>query len=102
MRARALVPLKQGTRLLDVVDLADVCGLHPDTVRKLVRLGLVDPLTDRPLLFTYESAIRVRRIRRIRSSFGGTYQTAGLILELSERVAELERRLTALEESQWT
>jgi hypothetical protein len=70
-------------------------------VLKLVRLGLVDPQTDRPLLFTRESVSRIHRIRRIRRHFGGTFQTAGLILELSERIAELEQRLAALENSRW-
>jgi len=97
MRVRALVPLHQGTSFLDLGELAGYCSLHPDTIRTLVRLGLVEPWTDRPLLFTRESVLRIRRLHRIRRQFGGTYQAAGLILELSDRVAELEQRLATLE-----
>ncbi|MFI7528625.1 chaperone modulator CbpM [Nocardia salmonicida] len=78
------------------------CGLHPDMVRRLVALGLVDGFREGTDLRFEPSAVSVvARIRRLRSGLGLNYAAIGLVLDLLDRIEELEsdpRRRT----SQWT
>src|SRR4051812_29887345 len=71
-----------GTAELDA--LAQESGLHPDTVRRLVRLGLLQSP------FPRDAAARLARAGRLRRDLGLNYAGAILACELLDRIAALE------------
>jgi chaperone modulatory protein CbpM len=73
--------------------LAHDAGLHPDVVRRLVDLGLVD---DRPP-FPPNAAAQLARAVRLRRDLGLNYAGAVLATELLARIDELEARMRRAE-----
>ena len=62
---------------------------------RLVALGLLEPVRDSAgeLWFGRDQLLAVARIRRLRLSLGLNYSALGLVTDLLDRVAELERQL---------
>lgn len=81
------------TRLLHLDVFSERCGLHPDLVRRFVVLGLVEPEKrgDNTLWFATTQVRRIERMQRLRSDLGLNYNALGLVLDLLERIEELER-----------
>jgi DNA-binding transcriptional MerR regulator len=77
---------------LSLDQLARRCGLHPDMVRRLVALGLVPCRPDARGEPTFDrSAVAVvARIQRLRTGLGLNYSAIGLVLDLLDRIDELE------------
>ena len=67
--------------------LAHDAGLHPELVRRLIRLGAVEP--DAP-----DAAARLARTVRLRRDLGLNYAGAILACELLARIDDLEARLS--------
>jgi MerR HTH family regulatory protein len=88
-----LVARGQGRISLNV--LATQAGLHPDLVRRLVALGLVEPCggTRAAPLFRRQDAALLNRALRLRRDLGLDYAGAVLACELLARIDELEARL---------
>ncbi|MDQ1382054.1 MAG: chaperone modulatory protein CbpM [Actinomycetota bacterium] len=91
---------------LDLQTFSRAAGMHPDLVRRLVTLGLLDatPGPGVDLSFARDQLAAVARIRRLRESLALNYAAIGLVAELLDRVAELERlrrRTPATEGRQW-
>jgi MerR HTH family regulatory protein len=82
-------------RLVEVDVLARAAGMHPDLVRRLVRLGVVERGggTAQAPLFRIEGAAQLARAVRLRRDLG--LNVAGVLLagELLARIDELEERL---------
>jgi hypothetical protein len=76
---------------VEVELLARDSGLHPDVVRRLVRLGAVDPP------FTLGAAARLSQVTRLRRDLGLNYAGAVLACDLLARIDELEARLRRYE-----
>lgn len=70
--------------------LARRTGLHPELVRRLVRIAAIDPL--RP-----DAAARLARLTRLRRDLGLNYAGAVLADELLTRIHQLEARLARYE-----
>lgn len=70
--------------------LAHDAGIHPEVVRRLIRLGAVDP-------GSRCAAARLARISRLRRDLGVNYAGAILACELLARIDELEARLRTYE-----
>jgi chaperone modulatory protein CbpM len=83
------------TGRLDLVTFCRVAGIHPDMGRRLVALGLLDPVHDSAgePWFGRDQLLAVARIRRLRTGLGLNYSSLGLVADLLDRVADLERRL---------
>jgi DNA-binding transcriptional MerR regulator len=81
-------------RLIEIEVLARETGLHPEVVRRFVRLGLVEPAggTARAPLFRPDAASRLARALRLRRDLGLNYAGAVLASELLARIDELEER----------
>ncbi|MER6829091.1 chaperone modulator CbpM [Streptosporangium sp. NPDC000563] len=77
---------------LDLETFADRTGTHPDLLRRLVVLGLLDAWTDAEgnLWFPPPQLLTMARIRRLRAGFSINYAALGLVLDLLDRIAELE------------
>jgi hypothetical protein len=70
----------------DAEALARRAGLHPALVRRLIRIGAVDP-------FAWDAAPRLARLVRLRRDLGLNYAGAVLACDLLARIDELEARL---------
>jgi chaperone modulatory protein CbpM len=84
------------TGLVGLESLAAAAGLHPEVVRRLVRLGLIEACggTRAAPLFRRQDAPLLARAARLRRDLGLNYAGAVLACELLARIDELERRLT--------
>jgi chaperone modulatory protein CbpM len=82
-------------RMIEIEVLARETGLHPELVRRLVRLGLVEPSggTSQAPLFRPDAPSRLARAVRLRRDLGLNYAGAVLVGELLARIDELEERL---------
>ncbi len=72
-------------------------GLHPEVVRRLIRLGLLEPgggTAAAPLYRSQDAVLLVRAVR-LRGDLGLNYAGAVLASELVARIEDLERRLRA-------
>jgi chaperone modulatory protein CbpM len=67
----------------DIEVLAHDAGLHPELVRRLVRLGAVDPAER-------DAAAHLAAVVRLRRDLGLNYAGAILAYELLERIERLE------------
>jgi hypothetical protein len=80
--------------LLTAREVGDIVGLHADLVIRFYDLGLIDAQVDRPrLLFDVDVLPRIELALRLRDDLGIGTASCGLILDLLERIEELERRL---------
>jgi chaperone modulatory protein CbpM len=70
-------------------------GVHPEMVGRLVALGLLDPERDAAgnLWFGRDQLLALARVRRLRAGLGVNYAALGLVIDLLDRVATLEREL---------
>ena len=86
---------------LDLDEFAAAAGLHPELVRRLVALGIIDAARDSAgrLWFTRSQLSDIARIQRLRAGFALNYAATGLVIDLLDRIAVLEagmRRRTRL------
>ncbi len=77
---------------LDLDEFAAAAGLHPDLVRRLVALGILDASRDAAgrLWFARSELARVGRVQRLRAGFALNYAATGLVIDLLDRIAALE------------
>ncbi|GHD80902.1 hypothetical protein GCM10010317_103470 [Streptomyces mirabilis] len=93
---------------LSVDAVARHSGLHPDTIRRFVALGLVDAERDAAghLVFDPTAPAVLARIQRLRSGLCHDYASIGLVLDLLDRISLLETALrgrgTRSETPPWT
>ncbi len=81
------------TTLLRIDIFSRRCGLHPDLVRRFVTLGLIEPAaqTGDEMWFSSAQVGRIARMQRLRSDLALNYSAVGLVLDLLDRIEELER-----------
>jgi hypothetical protein len=92
MTSYALVPVARTGRLrLD--DFASRAGLHPDLVRRFVALGLLDASRDAAgeLWFPPAQLAAASRIQRLHQGLALNYTAIGVVADLLDRIAVLER-----------
>jgi hypothetical protein len=77
---------------LDLQSFAQATGTHPDLVRRLVTLGVLDAETDSAgrLWFAPAQVTAMARIQRLRAGFSLNYAAVGLVIDLLDRIAALE------------
>ena len=71
---------------------ARATNLHPVLVRRLVELGLLDATRDThgELWFDPAQLAAAARLQRLRAAFALNYAALGLVVELLDRLADLE------------
>lgn len=92
-----------GTPLVAIEVLAHEAGLHPELVRRLIRLGALEPAggTTRTPLFPRDAAARLALIARLRRDLGLNYAGAMLACDLLARIEAIEDRLARYEPRPW-
>jgi MerR family transcriptional regulator, heat shock protein HspR len=84
--------------LLTIEELARATGLHPGQIEVFVRFGLVEPASGgEPALFAVAVVGRLRSIARLRRDLGVNLAGVAAILEMQERMAELQREVERLQ-----
>ena len=80
---------------LNLEEFALLSGLHPDLIRRLVALGLIDADRDTAgeLWFSRGEFAAVARVQRLRAGFALNYAAIGLVTDLLDRIALLEAAL---------
>jgi chaperone modulatory protein CbpM len=93
MTRYALVRRRGGRVGLDA--LARDAGLHPELARRLVALGVVEPVGGSRAnpLFAGDAAARLARAARLRRDLGLNYAGAVLACDLLARIDDLEAEL---------
>lgn len=86
---------------------AQLAGVHPELVRRLVALGLLEVTRDAQGRWWFDpSQVReMARIQRLRTGLNLGYCAVGLVVELLDRIAELEqaqRRRSRRGDAPWT
>jgi hypothetical protein len=81
--------------LLDLESFAQRLSLHPEFVRRLVALGLLEATQDTAghLLFAPSQLAAASRMQRLRAGFALNYAALSLVVDLLDRIAALEREL---------
>lgn len=69
----------------------DACA-HPELVRRLVTLGILDADRDASgaLWFTRDQLVTLARVQRLHAGFSLNYAALGLVCDLLDRIAALE------------
>ncbi len=76
---------------LRIIDLCKESSLRADLIRRLLNLGLIDPVQTRPEpLFDEGTLLRVRRMLRLHHDLGIGWTSLGLVMDLLDRIHELE------------
>jgi chaperone modulatory protein CbpM len=72
-------------------------GLHPELVRRLVALGLIPATTDGAgrLWFVPSDVAVVASLRRLRADLSLNYAALGLVMDLLDRIWQLENASTS-------
>ena len=80
---------------LSLEEFALLSGLHPDLIRRLVALGLLEAHRDTAgaLWISRSELAEVARVQRLRASFALNYAAIGLVADLLDRIAVLEADL---------
>jgi DNA-binding transcriptional MerR regulator len=84
--------------LVSLNELARLCRCHPELVERFARYGLIDPVdeTSGELLFPRSCVPRLRRALRLRQDLGLNAYSLSLVLDLIDRIEELEAELKHL------
>jgi hypothetical protein len=80
---------------LSLEEFAISSGLHPDLIRRLVALGLLEADRDAAgrLWFYRGELAALARMQRLRAGFSLNYAAVGLVADLLDRIAVLEAAL---------
>jgi hypothetical protein len=94
------------TSRLELDAFARVVGTHPEHIRRLIALGLLEAGRDASgrLWLAPDQAAAFARIQRLRAGFAVNYAALGLVIELLDRIAALETalRTNAQGDRTWT
>ena len=85
---------------LTLEEVAYHCGLHPELIERLMRIGLIDyeeRNADGDVLFHADVVPLIRTILRLRNHLGVNYAGIGVVLELMARIESLENQVRELE-----
>jgi len=90
----ALIRARRETRL-DLAAFARESGTHPELIRRLVALGVLDARRDAAgeLWFPRGQLAALGRVQRLRAGFALSYAAVGLVTGLLDRIAALEAAL---------
>jgi chaperone modulatory protein CbpM len=82
-------------RRLDLETFSRAAGMHPEFVRRLVDLGLLEAHADAAgeLWLPPTQLSAAARVQRLRAGFGLNYAALGLVVDLLDRIALLETAL---------
>lgn len=83
---------------LNLRELADAAGVHPELIERFIEYGLLEPVASEAPdpLFGISAIERLRRIVRLRRDLGVNLPGVAVILEMRERMEQLQKELERL------
>jgi DNA-binding transcriptional MerR regulator len=94
---------RSGAVLLTIEEVSHATGLHPRLIAAFVEFGLVEPAASgepradpESARFSAEAVERLRRIARLRHDLGVNLAGVAVILEMRDRMEELQREVEHL------
>ncbi len=82
------------TEYLSIQEISQSVGLHDETIEDYITMGLIDPVQHSPIVkFDISTVTRIQKIIRLQHDFGINLNGVGLVLDLLDRVSELENEL---------
>jgi MerR family transcriptional regulator, heat shock protein HspR len=95
--------LNRSNSLVSVEQLAKAASLRPESVRKFVAVGLIEPSchTWSGPLFPRSSLERLRRILRLRRDLGINLAGIAAVLDMRERIESLQEEVQRLRQLQF-
>jgi len=88
-------PFRPG--LLSMEEIARQTRVHPELLARMVDMGLIEPEQYQPeMLFSPATVAYVRRAVRLRNELGINWAGLGLVMDLLERITQLEDELSRL------
>jgi DNA-binding transcriptional MerR regulator len=102
--ADAVFVWRSGATLLTIEEVSHATGLHPRLIASFVEFGLVEPAEPaeppradlESARFSAEAVDRLRRIVRLRHDLGVNLAGVAVILEMRDRMEELQREVEHL------
>jgi hypothetical protein len=85
------------TTLITVQDIAIRCGVDTTLIERLIDLGIIDTHPGAHRSFPSEVTLRVSKLVRLERDLGLNLDGAALVIELLDRIEQLEARLRHLE-----
>ena len=83
--------------VLSLEELARATGMHPAQIESFVQFGLIEPASAGVHeMFALAAVDRLRTIMRLRRDLGVNLAGVAAILEMRDRMADLQRELLAL------
>lgn len=77
---------------ISLLELSRLCECHVAAARRLLDIGLLEPIRESPLpLFDRSSVIRARKALRLKRDLRLNFDAVALVMELLDRIEELER-----------
>jgi len=85
-------------RFLCIEEIAKRVEMSESSIRRYVKLGLITPVKKKKgrCLLTEAALFRIAKIRRLRNDLGINLSGIGLILDLLDRIEDLDRQLSEL------
>ena len=85
-------------RYLPLETLATYTNLHPNVIECFVEYGLIEPAEriGKQLLFDDSAVLKVQKAMRLRSDLGINLAGIAVILDLVDRVRQLQREIESL------
>jgi DNA-binding transcriptional MerR regulator len=79
--------------LLTIEQVAERCGVQHTFVRLLLEHGVIEVQERRRLLLSQDATLRINKVVRLQRDLGVNVPGASVILELLERIDDLERQV---------
>ncbi len=78
---------------ITIHELSRLCECHPSVAKRLLAIGLIDPLSagETPL-FDRSAVVRIRKALRLKRDLRLNFDAVVLVMELLDRIDDLERR----------
>jgi chaperone modulatory protein CbpM len=88
-----IVVIKDDAEHVTLAELSSSTGLHPALIEQFVEFGLIEPATrlGAQLLFYPSTITRLHMIERLRRDIGVNVSSLGVILDLIDKVRQLQR-----------
>jgi hypothetical protein len=94
MSKQAIIVYEYQDTLLNVNEISRFVGVRPVLIRKLFKLGLINPQRETPdLLFEGTVISRIDKILRLNNDLGVNFLGCGLVLDLLDKIENLEKKL---------
>lgn len=88
----------QNQNVLTLLELAYMVGASQQIIEELLEVELIAPCVQKPeMLFDVELLPRIRKIVRLHFHLDVSFSSMALVLELLDRIDNLEKRLAEME-----